>query len=172
MKLVIPFLIIALMQSCGLQSVDHNEDLENKITSVLLEADCKKAGSNPHLDFNTITDFEWDKLYVVGAYQSIGALYLNAKIDINQIKDPSIRYGKVSQHVLVFTLNNQIVSYVKYPRTGDFDNIVNMKKGYRPQEAIFSVCERGDSTYQGLPIYQILPDSLNVVDSTLDLNLL
>jgi len=160
MKLLVPLFLIALLQTCGFQNVNHNETLETKITAILKEADCTKSGNTPHLNFSSITDFIWDKLYVVGAYQSIGELYINAKIDLNQIEDNSIRYGKVNQHVLVFTLDNKIVSYVKYPRTGDFEKIVETKKGYTPQEAIFSVCERGDSTYKGLPIFQVIPDSL------------
>jgi len=158
MKLLIPLFFVALLQTCGLQKVDHNEHLESRIELILKEANCTKAGANPHLNFSSLTDFDWDRLFVVGAYQSIGDLYINSKIDINEIEDHSIRFGKVSQHVLVFTLENKIVSYVKYPRTGDFNPIINMKKGYTPQAAIFSVCERGDSTYQGLPIFQVTPD--------------
>ena len=154
-KLVLIALQIFFLQSCIIQNVSHNSALEKKIKSTLEKANCKAGIEYINLDFKSLTNFEWERLYIVGPFTNLGQLQKTAKIDISQVKDDKIRYGKTNNFILAFTKNKKVIAVLKFPRIGDFTDIINLKSGYNPEDAVFNVCERGDSTFLGERIFKI-----------------
>ena len=91
--------------------LEENKSLISKIESVV------KTSSS--IDFKTITDFQWDKLYIITPYgQPENTLKENNIKWINIDKSIEVSDGI---NLIIFTYKGDIVSYVNYPRNlGDF----------------------------------------------------
>ena len=126
------------------EKITEDNSLKNKIETL---AEAKSGNDNTVIiDFKEITNFNWDKLYILTPYtypedyakeQNIqGMNLINTDIQTND-----------SENLLVFVLKQKIVSYIHYPRRkGDFYNHEKQKlEGYTPKEAVFEVKENEDN---------------------------
>ncbi len=100
------------------QSIKQNLEVKQQMINIVKEY--KEDNQKNILDIAKLTDFEWDKLYVVRPYERLNKfiekndLILNGKIETQIEVDESVC-------LLLFVGENKILSYIEYPRVeGDF----------------------------------------------------
>ena len=94
-------------------------DIEIKEDKSLITKIQSKVSNSNYLDLNTVTDFKWDKVYIVTPYSILKTIFEENKIKPANI-DKSIETLD-NINLVVFTLNKTIVAYVNLPRNiGDF----------------------------------------------------
>ena len=167
-KIAIIALQLILLQSCIIQTVSHNSALESKIKSRLESLHPKAGLENIDLDFKSLTNFDWERLYIIEPFNNLEQLKKTAKVNIDLVKDDKIRFGRTNNFIFAFTKNNEVVALSKFPRTGDFSEVVNTKNGYSPEDAVFNICERGDSTFLGERIFKITKHNSTITASCID----
>jgi hypothetical protein len=113
----------------------ENNSLKTKITELTIKS---HEDNNVKLEFQKITDFEWDKLYIITPYMPVkdfckengikGVASIDTSIEIND-----------TINLLMFVLDNNVVSYVNFPRNqADFYTIrTDSKQGFTPKDAVF-----------------------------------
>ena len=118
---------------------DENNSLKIKITEITIKSHKDK---DIKLEFQNITDFKWDKLYIITPYISPkdfckengikGVASIETSIEIND-----------TINLLIFVLDNKIVSYVNFPRNqADFSTIGKAnKQGFSQKDAVFGFKE-------------------------------
>ncbi|MFD2611477.1 hypothetical protein [Paenibacillus gansuensis] len=84
------------------------------------------------IDFNQITSFSWDKLYIFTPYTSEAVI--NKQLGFRWSKAGILKYSD-SFDLIVFVKGEKVVQYVKLPRTnGQF--IVDNKNEFAPDEKV------------------------------------
>tara|TARA_B110000211_G_C14061431_1_gene545701 strand:- start:960 stop:1376 length:417 start_codon:yes stop_codon:yes gene_type:complete len=106
------------------------QKIEENVTKIINDS-VKK------IDINNLTPFKWSELYLFKPYTSVesiddslGFVWEGAKKTfINQEGD---------FHLLVFTENNEVINYIKWPiNKGDFMRVENLKYSYDSAKFIF-----------------------------------
>ena len=126
------------------EKIIENSSLKNKIET-LVEA--KNGNDNTVIiDFKEITNFNWDKLYILTPYTYPKDYAKQQNIEGMNLINTDIQTND-SENLLVFVLKQKVVSYIHYPRRkGDFYNPEKQKlEGYTPKEAVFEVKENEDN---------------------------
>ena len=128
----------------------------------LQKADCRN-GQAAELNLAELTDFSWNKLYIMGPYHNLALLNKSAGVDLSSIRNDETRFGKGNHYTLVFVREDQIQSLVKFPKMGDFSELEDYLHGYSPAEAIFKICESEEETFMGEKIYLVFKEEQQVI---------
>lgn len=123
-KLIIIGAIILTLFSC--QYLNHlNSD--NALTEKI-ESEFKSESEI--IDLNSLNDFEWDNLLILGPYSVIESVEKELNLDLENLKENRIEYDD-SIHILVFLKNGKSIKVSEVSRKiGDFSNLNYLiKKG-------------------------------------------
>jgi hypothetical protein len=136
-------ILIGLGTLYVLKSVNMRPQRQNFSSKLAAEVEKKRGNNNVvEIRFKDLTDFEWDKVYIFPPYTS----HQSIDDDLGFVWEParSIRMDlRDDVNLIVFTNDGKVVFYVKHPRgLGDLDGNYK-RKGYVPDEAIFTVVEAG-----------------------------
>jgi hypothetical protein len=129
---VIIILLTFILLNSQNSKLTENEHLKRVMESTIT--------SNNLIKIKDLTDFYWDKLYIITPYSN-----LKEFANINKIKDIKRINTQVEVtegiNLLIFTYNKKIVSYLNYPTNhGDFEvGKANTKYDFFPGEAIFKI---------------------------------
>lgn len=94
------------------------------------------------INFQSLTDFKWDKLYIFFPYTPTDEIINTLGFNWSKVEKTSI-WCDEGINLLVFVSNERVVKYIEYPRNyGDFLSL--NKKVFTPQEAIFELRKQGD----------------------------
>ncbi|MGD8782670.1 MAG: hypothetical protein PVH88_27405 [Ignavibacteria bacterium] len=132
---------IFFISACNFtERIRSDEQLKTKIEEVVLSGE-------ETLNFNDITEFDWNNLVIFTPYSSIEKYGSIFNIDVKPILYTGMSY-RDDVCLLVFLKNNKIINVVEYPRyPGDFSN--NEIKKIGSEEAEFEIKENGDKTRSG-----------------------
>ena len=110
------FLCFTFFLSC--KKIQSDKILEHKIKAIVTE------NTDSVLDLESITDFDWDNVLILGPYSNPETVERNLGIDLSSIMHTGIEIrDDINQ--LVFLKKNAIVRMVEYPRYPAGDFIVN-----------------------------------------------
>ncbi|AOZ90776.1 hypothetical protein [Paenibacillus crassostreae] len=120
-----------------LLSLDKDQKL---LSASELKESFKKVEDNGEFSFDSITNFEWDTLYLLTPYSSIDQIK-----DIRGIKNIDTNISESdSINLLVFSKENKVVTYLDFPRIyGDFAYVT--QKQYERHKAVF-ILDRNEIT--------------------------
>lgn len=121
------------------KNLDENNSLKTKITDITIKS---HKDNTVKLEFEKITDFKWDKLYIITPYMPPKDFCKGNGINGVASIDTSIEINDTI-NLLMFVLDNKIVSYVNFPRNqADFSTIAKAnKQGFSQKNAIFGFKE-------------------------------
>ncbi|MEE6449436.1 hypothetical protein RAH41_02565 [Gottfriedia acidiceleris] len=100
------FFSLIFLASCSQSGGMHNKGLEKSISSAL------EKKSVTEIDINSLTDFEWDKAYLITPYTDQETI--NKQLGV-KFKDPTNMVIRDDIYLLVFLNKNKVVQYIKIP---------------------------------------------------------
>ncbi len=110
-------------------------NLQNKIETTI--------ATQSTIDFSTITDFDWDTLYVFTPYSSPNEILnndsiitFNSRFNIEYL-DNIVMLGFVNDHYLI--------AYVELPRN-QVTNLPTISMRFSKKTALFKICSTGSDT--------------------------
>jgi sensor histidine kinase YesM len=116
-------------------------NLENAISQY-------QAGEISVIDFSSLTDFTWDRLFIFGPYTSSKTINNNLGTYW-----PCSHFTRIfyidSMSLFVFTNNGHVVQHLDFPRTMKEYLPIEGNSGYSVEETIFIVDERGRLIWVG-----------------------
>ncbi|UOQ83536.1 hypothetical protein [Gracilibacillus salinarum] len=107
MKRIIFFvflLLLLLLTYCTLNKVPHNEELRESVFFIV------KDKSNTEISMNTLTDFDWDKGFLIPPYSSQESIDKQLGVHFS---DPSSIDFRDDIYLFVFMKDNEVVQYVE-----------------------------------------------------------
>ncbi|QMU66562.1 MAG: hypothetical protein GKR88_21225 [Flavobacteriaceae bacterium] len=133
-KIVLYLLILFLAITCKnkeLKKIEYSfENIEKKITSIV-------DSNKKEIDISKLMPFEWDAMYMFKPYTSIESIDNNLGF-IWESPEKTYISQEEYFYALVFTKNNKVISYIKWPiNMGDFMRIKNIKFPYDSAKFIF-----------------------------------
>lgn len=104
------------------------------IYRILIAVEAAKGEATPTLVMSSLTDFEWDKLYVIGPYAS--PRLVNAELGYQWL-DPNNRYfaASDSHNTLVFLKNGRVIRYYELARFIDFRDLDSQRMFFPGEDA-------------------------------------
>ena len=98
-----------------------------------------QSGIKSDIDFSTVTQFSWERLYIFGPYSV--CKHINEIIGVNWLdcKSTGIEYNE-NGSLFVFVENQRVIQYMIYE--GIFTNAVKTQ-GFSFQEAHFIIDDKG-----------------------------
>jgi len=129
-----------LISGCG--GVNEKSPTAKKIEQVVR----REAGMI--FTMKTMTDFQWDRLFVFHPYESRRGIH--EAIGIDFLKDDEIPdIVEERDCFLVFVKEGRVVEYFTYPRfKGDFEPLSEKTGGFSPEEAILEVVSRDNGRWK------------------------
>lgn len=128
-KIVFMLISLIFLASCSQVVSMHNKGLEKSISSAL------EKKSVTEIDFNSLTDFDWDKAYLITPYTDQETI--NKQLGV-KFKDPTNMVHRDDIYLLVFLNKNKVVQYVKIP-TKYGQLMHGNKDGFTPSNAIIKI---------------------------------
>ncbi|MBB2479410.1 hypothetical protein H5P36_04350 [Bacillus sp. APMAM] len=120
---------LIFLASCSQVVGMHNKGLEKSINSALEKENVTE------LDFNSLTEFDWDKAYLITPYSDQQTI--NKQLGV-KFKDPANMNYRDDIYLLVFLDNNKVVQYVEIPtKYGQLKH--GNKEGFTPSNAIIKI---------------------------------
>lgn len=111
--------------------------LEEQLGKAVKEA---YLSDNPRIQMDTVTNFEWDHLYVFPPYTSMESIQSVPGfqwIGLHEYKTGIEMSDSIN--LLVFIKGGRVVDYIDFPRgQGDFAE-VSKSDGFTPKEAVFDI---------------------------------
>lgn len=101
------FLCFTFFLSC--KKIQSDKILEHKIKAIVTE------NKDSVLDLETITDFDWENVLILGPYSNPEMVERNLGIDLSSIMHSGIE-SRDDINQIVFLKKNAIVRMVEYPR--------------------------------------------------------
>ncbi|MFF3025646.1 hypothetical protein ACFVRR_23890 [Gottfriedia sp. NPDC057948] len=123
------FFSLILLTSCSQVGGMHNKGLEKSISSAL------EKKSVTEIDINSLTDFDWDKAYLITPYTDQETI--NKQLGV-KFKDPTNMVNRDDIYLLVFLDKNKVVQYVKIP-TKYGQLLLGDKDGFSPSNPIIKI---------------------------------
>ena len=120
---------LIFLASCSLGLGLHNKGLEKSISAAL------EKKSVTEIDFNSLTDFAWDKAYLITPYTDQESI--NKQLGV-RFKGPINMGYRDDIYLLVFLDRNKVVQYVKIP-TKYGQLMHGNKDGFTPSNAIIKI---------------------------------
>ena len=122
------FISLIFLTSCSQEVSMHNKGLEKSLSSAL------EKKSDPEIDLNSLTDFDWDKAYRITPYTDQEAI--NKQLGV-KFKDPTNMVYRDDIYLLVFLDKNKVVQYVEIPTK--YGQLGGNKNGFTPSNAIIEI---------------------------------
>ncbi|MGG1679684.1 hypothetical protein ACIFOT_28785 [Neobacillus sp. NRS-1170] len=120
---------LILLASCSQVVGMHNKGLEKSISSAL------EKKSVTEINFNSLTDFDWDKAYLITPYTDQETISEQLGV---KFKDPANMAYRDDIYLLVFLDKNKVVQFVKIP-TKYGQLMDGNKDGFTPSNAIIKI---------------------------------
>ena len=99
----------------------------------------QQAQRDSSLSFRSVTDFEWDRLYIFQPYTTKSEI--EQTLRTTWTGSMSIESGK-GINLLVFTKNQRVVRYAELSRDIDFV-VPKTAKGWSPTDSVFPITSDG-----------------------------
>jgi hypothetical protein len=117
------------------KKLGENSNLKIKITETVLKSN---KDNSTKLEFDKITDFKWNKLYIITPYVNQKDFCKKNGIEGVDSIETSMEI-RDDINLLLFVLDNELVSYVNFPRNqADFSKIgKSNEKGFLYKDAVF-----------------------------------
>lgn len=141
-KIAIILCLIVLITFASILIFKNDNDTlgQNHILETRLIEVCQSSTENSIIDFKEITNFKWDKMHIVTPYVDLKDYCEENKLKLDRNIDTQIKYND-SINLILFTLDNKIVSYINYQRQyGDFTMTgIDNKNGINSDKAKFRI---------------------------------
>lgn len=123
------------------RDITMKEDLHLKSKIIACVEEFKKDHQANSLTMASLTDFDWDTLYVISPYSNV-EIFIEANGLIAKEKINSSIEVNDGINLLLFVKNGEIISYVEHNRaSGDFTYSNELKDRYSSQESIFQMTQ-------------------------------
>jgi hypothetical protein len=101
--------------------IGENVELKKEIEAIVRNEDNRTE--EVLINMNAITDFDWDRLFILTPYTDPVMFFNGVGIGWNKTINTSIKYND-SIGLLIFTYESEIINYIEYPRqSGDFSDL-------------------------------------------------
>ncbi len=134
---ILTAIFIGFTFSCSSQKmVDVQPDLLDRLKEEVESYNISEDSSGFTINISDITTFEWEEMHIFGPYTPIDEIQKSLGFDWSRAQN--LIYQISDTHsLLVFTSNESVVKYLKYPNGyGDFKEIDNTGP-YKKTDASF-----------------------------------
>lgn len=128
-KLTVIILSLLLLVACSQNSVQHNTELEESISSIVVDE------NKSEINIKSLADFDWDKAFLFTPYTTQEGINEQLGVDF---KDPSNMDSRDDIYLLVFLNDGKVVQYAEINRQqSDFS--ISEKEYLTPSNASINI---------------------------------
>ncbi|KYH34243.1 hypothetical protein CLTEP_18180 [Clostridium tepidiprofundi DSM 19306] len=144
LSIIITVLILVAIMCLSFFNFKNNNKVVMNPNEKLNESIKTSITKNDIIDFNKLTNFEWDRMYVITPYGNPEEFLKKNDVKWIQIDTSITMLDDIN--LIVFTNSGRIINYVNFKRKyGDFS--ISRSRAFGKNDAIFGVVKKNGWVY-------------------------